>query len=76
MFGEKLADKLVGDSVVTVLDEVKSVVDSTNFKAIADKVLNKLEGLFKDDGMADDMVEAITARIRSRLDVEDSDPNN
>ena len=76
MFGEKLADKLVGDSIITVLDEVKSVVDSTNFKAIADKVLNKLEGMFKDDGMADDMVEAITARIRSRLDVEDSDPEN
>ena len=71
-----LVDKIVEDTTTTILDEVKDKVDETDFKAIADGVLNKLEGLFKEGGIADNVIEMITERIRERFDIEDSNPDN
>ena len=71
-----LVDKIVEDTTTTILDEVKDQVDETDFKAIADGVLNKLEELFKEGGLADKVVEMITERIRGRFDIEDSNPDN
>lgn len=68
--------KLVEDSVVTILDEVKDKVDSTDFETIADACLNKLEGLFSEGGLADNVVELAVARIRRRFDIEDTNPDN
>ncbi|MCK4500496.1 hypothetical protein KAU11_08355 [Candidatus Babeliales bacterium] len=71
-----LIDKIVEDTATTVLDEVKGNLDAADFANIADTVLNKLESVFREGGLADNLIEMVTARIRNRYNIEDSNPDN
>lgn len=71
-----LVQEMVVSAVGGALQVVKKFVDEKDFEEIADKVLNGVEGYFKDDSMLDDVVETMCAAIRDRLDVEDSNPDN
>lgn len=76
MIGDKVVEKMVEDNANTVLDAVKDKLDATEFKVIADKILNNIEGAFTEGGLSDRVVENVTGRIRERFDIEDSNPDN
>jgi hypothetical protein len=71
-----LAHEMVVAAVAGSLKIVKRFVDEKDFEVIADKVLNGVEGHFKDDSLLDDIAETMCATIRDTLNVKDSDPDN
>jgi len=76
MDSKKLIEKMVEDNATTALDSVKDKLDSTEFKVIADKMLNNIEETFTEGGLADRIAENVTGRIRARFGIADSNLEN
>jgi len=71
-----LVNEIVVSAVSGSLKVIQKFVSDTDFKEIADKVLNGVEGYFKEGSLLDDVTETITGKIREQLGVEDSNPDN
>ena len=71
-----IAGTILVAAVSGALEVIKNFVETDEFKKIADRVLNGIESKFEEGSLKDIVAESVTAQIRKRLEIIDSNPDN
>lgn len=73
---ERVALDVIIASMDVVLRTLGLILDEEKWKPAADSMLNSLEEVFKEGSLADESIEYVTGRIRNKLSIMDSNPDN